>query len=96
MKKADTFVRVAILLTVVLCACTVADFLSLHDIQNDYVSQSALQYLEVDTSKELPAWTSTQLEWTAVTVSYLIRTSSIILSLFILFGAKREIRTIQH
>jgi len=96
MKKADTLVKAAILLTIVLCVCTVADFLALHDIKNDYVSQSALQYLELETSKELPAWTNTQLEWTAVTVSYLIRSSNIVLSLFMLFGLKREIRTIQH
>jgi hypothetical protein len=92
MKKMDTLVKAVILLTVLLSVCTVADFLALHDVNKDYVSQAALQYLEVTTSKELPAWTGAQLEWATITVSYLLRTAVIVLSLLMLFGAKRELR----
>jgi hypothetical protein len=95
MKKMDTLVMAVILLTVLFSVCTVADFLALHDINKDYVSQAALQYLAAETSNDLPAWTDTQMEWTTVTVSYLIRSVSIVLSFFILFGLKRELRNFQ-
>jgi hypothetical protein len=63
--------------------CTIDDFLSLHDIKTDYVSKSALNYLQVETSKALPPWTDTKIEWTSVTVSYALR-SVLILSNFVI------------
>ena len=68
MKRINTLMQVIILLTIVLLICTINDFLSLYDIKKDYVSKWVLQHLEVDTSKELPAWTNTELEWLSITV----------------------------
>ncbi len=70
MKKTKTFLNIMIILSSILILCTIDDSLSLHDIQKDYVSQSALQNLEEETSSQLPEWTNTNLEWTSVTVSF--------------------------
>ncbi len=91
MKRMDILIGVAILLTAVLVICTVADFLSLHDIEKDYVSREVLTSLEVDTSKELPGWTNTELEWSSLRVSYVIRFLSIVISLFILVLLRSDI-----
>ena len=90
MKKMDTFLKIAIILSIVVFICTIDDFLSLHDIKKDYVSQSVLQYLEVETSKALPDWTNTRLEWSSITVSYLIRFLFIIIIMIILFTLKKN------
>jgi hypothetical protein len=92
MKKTDTLIKIVILLTIVLFICAVDDFLSLHDIKKDYVSKGALQYLEAETSKALPDWTNTELEWLSVKVSYIIRFIAIIMSLFLLVRLKKNIQ----
>lgn len=91
MKRMDILTKVAILLTTVLVICTIANFLSLHDIEKDYVSHEVLRSLEVDTSKELPGWTNTELEWSSLRVSYAIRFLSIVISLFILVLLRSDI-----
>jgi hypothetical protein len=96
MKKMEALVKAAFLLTSLLFVCAVADFLALHDISQDYVSQSALQHLAAETSKELPAWTNTQMEWKLVAASYYSRVAVIILSLVILFGAQRELQKLKN
>jgi len=93
MKKMDTFLKIAIILSIVVFICTIDDFLALHDIKKDYVSQSVLQYLEVETSEALPDWTNTRLEWASITVSYMIRFISIIFMIIILFTMKRNKRS---
>ena len=90
--RSDTFVKVAILLIGVLFICSIDDFLSLHDIKKDYVSQEALQYLEVETSAELPDWTNTKLEWASVTVSYVIRLLAIVASLYLLVLLRQDLK----
>jgi hypothetical protein len=74
----------SIAVTIVLIVCTLDDFLSLHDIKADYVSKSVLSYLQVETSKSLPAWTDTSLEWTSIRISYALRTVLILSNLAIL------------
>ena len=67
-----------IVLSILMLICSIDDFLSLHDIKKDYISKAALQYLETSTSKELPSWTNTTLEWRSVQISYLIRLVSML------------------
>lgn len=74
----------SVAITILLIFCTFDDFLSLHDIKADYVSKSALNYLRVETSKALPPWTDTKLEWASVTISYALRAVLILSDLFIL------------
>jgi hypothetical protein len=94
MKKNNTLIIVLILLAIVLLICSIDDFLSLHDIKKDYISQDALQYLEVETSKALPDWTNTPLEWLSIQVSHLIRLVAIIVSLFLLVRLRKNIQNI--
>jgi glycerol-3-phosphate acyltransferase PlsY len=93
-KRIDTLIKVIILLTIVLFICAVDDLLSLHDISKDYVSKGALQHLEVETSKALPAWTNTELEWFSVQVSYIIRFIAILISLFLLVRLRKNIQNV--
>jgi hypothetical protein len=81
MKK---LVVASVAITILLVLCTVDDFLSLHDIRADYVSQSVLDYLHVETSQALPPWTETRLEWTSVTVSFVARSVLILSNLVVL------------
>jgi hypothetical protein len=78
-------------ITVVLMVCTLDDFLSLHDIKADYVSKSVLRHLQVETSKSLPTWTDTPLEWTSVTISYAVRMVLIVSNLAILLLLTRRL-----
>ena len=81
----------SIAITIVLIVCTLDDFLSLHDIKADYVSKSVLSYLQVETSKSLPTWTDTALEWTSVTISYALRTVLTVSNLAILLLLTRRL-----
>ena len=94
MKKSDTLIKIVIVLSVVFLICTIDDFLSLHDIKKDYISQSALQYLETETTKPLPDWTNTNLEWLSVQVSYIIRLVAIVASLFLLVRVIKNIKNV--
>ena len=89
MKKKETLLKIVIILSIILFICTIDDFLALHDIYKDYVSRSALQYLEIETSQMLPEWTNTKLEWTSVTISYWVRFICIILMIIALFSLKK-------
>ena len=91
MKKISILAKATILVTIALFVCTIDDFLSLHDIYKDYVSKQALQYLGVETSKPLPDWTNTELEWFSITISYTVRFSLVIVSLCLLLMLKRTI-----
>ena len=81
----------SIAITIVLIVCTLDDFLSLHDSKADYVSKSALGYLQIETSKSLPTWTNTPLEWTSVSISYALRTVLIVSNLAILLLLTRRL-----
>ena len=78
-------------ITILLIVCTIDDFLSLHDIKADYVSKSALQYLNIDTLDILPSWTDTALEWTSVRLSFILRSVLIISNLGVLVLLRRTI-----
>lgn len=84
MDKPARLVKLSIVLTILLCIAALDDFLSLHDIFKDYVSQPALSSLGIQTSKSLPDWTGTPLEWTSVTVSYLFRVVILVFNLILL------------
>lgn len=92
MKRVEIFFKIAIILSFIVFLATIGDFLSLHDIQKDYVSKSALENLEVETSRQLPDWTNTKLEWLSVTVSFVIRFFAIIFILVVLFTIKKKLK----
>ena len=86
----NRLITASIVITVLLIICTFDDFLSLHDIKNDYVSKPVLEYLSIETSNALPTWTNTTLEWTSIKISYLLRTVLIISNLCLLILLKKR------
>ena len=74
MRRIDTLMKLVLLTAILLCVLTILDYLALHDIYKDYVSKTVLSYLNIELSKELPAWTNTELEWNAVTINYIMKT----------------------
>ena len=72
-----------------LALSTRVDLLSLHDIRSDYVSQSALDYLGIEVSRELPSWTNTRLEWTSIRISVAVRVVLILWNLVLLLWLLR-------
>ena len=92
MDKLVKLVKGSLLLTVLLCFAALDDFLSLHDIFRDYVSQAALHGMGIQTSKELPDWTATPLEWTSVTISYIFRVVVLGLNLLVLMKLRSRLR----
>ena len=85
MKRADVFAKFLLFLTFVLLICTFVDFLALHDIFHDYVSKTVLSRFAMNTSGVLPTWTDTKSEWSALNVSYFIKSVIIVISFFIIF-----------
>ncbi|MFQ5943263.1 MAG: hypothetical protein ACE5JF_06900 [Anaerolineales bacterium] len=54
-------------------ALSLGEFLALHDIRQEYVSEEIIDSLEVSLSAELPGWTATKGEWALVQFSYVAR-----------------------
>ena len=73
MGKKRLWIAIALAASAFLFLMTIADFLALHDIFNDYVSVEILEHLNVSLSDDLPDWTKTKGEWDIVRVSYLSR-----------------------
>jgi hypothetical protein len=73
MKKIKTLVFITFLFFIVTVGMTILDYLSLHDIRYDYVSERVLEELGVEVSSPLPDWTSTPGEWLMVNISFIVR-----------------------
>ncbi len=73
-----------------LLALTVGDFLSLHDIEQDYVSTEVLNTLELDLAGALPSWTATTGEWTMITISLFARFALLGANALLLLGLVRR------
>ena len=86
-----------VVITTVFCAIvfilTLGDFLALHDIQRDYVSQGVFGSLETPLPQNLPEWTGTPGEWSLVRVSNLARFAFLILSWITLVLCASALRT---
>ena len=91
MRSPARLIRVSIALMVLLSVAAVDDFLSLHDIFKDYVSRPALDYLAIETSRQLPEWTGTSLEWTSLRISYSVRVVIIVLNIIVLLKLKSRL-----
>lgn len=62
-----------VLIGIIFLLLTALDFMALHDIRNEYVSQDILNYLKVTLSEDIPAWTANKAEWDYLTVSIVVR-----------------------
>lgn len=54
------------------------DFAALHDIHNEYISKNILKTLDVQLSKEIPAWTENKGEWDYLSISFFVKAASYI------------------
>jgi hypothetical protein len=94
--KQITMKQMTIASLVVMCllaVCTFDDLLSLHDIKADYVSTSVFRYSKMPIPEGLPPWTATSLEWTSITVTFVLRSLLIaanLVILSILYGRVRK------
>jgi|GEM_PF-6500743 len=79
-------------ITLLLAICTFDDFLCLHDIRADYVSKSVLAYLHIETTEPLPEWTDTKLEWTSISISFVVRSILILANLLVLVLLVKQFR----
>ena len=90
MKSPNKLIGIVLLFCILMLSLTVLDFLALHDIKQDYLSQKMLDLFEISFSKEIPDWTATVGEWGAVTISlyarFLLVLSSIILMAYYIFN----------
>jgi hypothetical protein len=83
--RSKTIAIVLIVLCVIGFILTIADFLALHDIRNEYVSTQILEKLDITLSDDLPEWISTPGEWQVVRVSYLFRSIFFIFCIYVLY-----------
>lgn len=93
MKKKQKIAFITITLCVFGLLLTIADFLALHDIRNEYVSTSVLESLGITLSGDLPEWTSTKGEWGIVRISYFFRLFFFIFCAIVLYELVNRGRT---
>jgi hypothetical protein len=92
MKTTSVLTKILLGLIMVLLMCLFLDFLALHDIRNDYVSNSVIDRFSHNTLNVLPVWSGTTGEWAIVQASFLIKLIIVGLSLTILWVLHRRIR----
>jgi hypothetical protein len=92
MKRIDTLLKFVLLVAILLCMLTVLDYLALHDIHKDYVSQFVLNSLNVELSKPLPAWTNTELEWNIITINYLLKILMAVINIVLVVVVMKTVR----
>ena len=81
--NAVLFTRILFLLAVVFTGCLVLDFMALHDIRNDYVSQQVMAQYASTASASLPGWTNAPMEWSILKFSFI--TKLLVTALFFSF-----------
>ena len=85
MKNLKILVILTMVFSVIVILMTIMDFLALHDIRQDYLSKTIIDYLGITFSKEIPDWTSTSGEWRSVNISLFSRLIFFILNIFVLY-----------
>ena len=92
MKRLETLLGWSLVLCIILLFLTLGDFLSLHDIRQDYVSTDILADLQVKLSKELPEWTSTKAEWFVANTSFFLKS---VFTIFVIITLSKSIRKLK-
>ena len=73
MKRKESIISYAFLLSIFVFVLLIVDFLALSDISSDYVSINVLELIQVDISDKLPDWASADLEWTWIKISFVLK-----------------------
>ena len=92
MKIVGSLIGWLLVISLLLLSLIFVDFLALHDIHQDYVSTTVLEYLQINISDELPGWTSAELEWGWIRVSLLLKTILIVVIIISLLKAAKKLR----
>jgi hypothetical protein len=95
MKTTLALTKILLGLIMVLLMCLFLDFLALHDIRNDYVSNSVIDRFSPSTLSVLPEWSGTLGEWAIVQTSFLIKLIIAVITLIVLWILQRKIRLMQ-
>ena len=95
MKTTSALTKISLGLIIVLLLCLFLDFLALHDIRNDYVSNSVIDRFSPNTLSVLPVWSGTMGEWAIVQTSFLIKLIVVVITLIVLWTLQRKIRLMQ-
>lgn len=95
MKTTSALTKILLGLIFVLLMCLFLDFLALHDIRNDYVSNLVITRFSPKTLSFLPVWSGTMGEWAIVEASFLIKLIVVGLTIIISWVLHRRIRLMQ-
>jgi hypothetical protein len=95
MKTTSALTKILLGLIMVLLMCLFLDFLALHDIRNDYVSNQVIDRFSPNSLTVLPAWSGTAGEWVIVQMSFLIKLIVAGLAIITLWAVHRKIRLMQ-
>jgi hypothetical protein len=92
MKRLRLLVTLTFVLGLLAFILTIGDYLALHDISRDYVSNQVLRSLGTSLRPELPAWTETRTEWAVVSLSVFFRAGFLLLNATTLVLCTRALR----
>ncbi len=81
MKNLQILIKVSLAIGALALLLSVGNYLALHDIWHDYVSQQVIETYGDSAILNLPDWSETRLEWQMVTISELVRIIYFIFSL---------------
>lgn len=95
MKTTSALTKILLGLIMVLLMCLFLDFLALHDIRNDYVSNLVIEQFSPKTLSVLPVWSGTMGEWAVVQTSFLIKLIVAVIIMIVLCTLQRKIRLMQ-
>ena len=95
LKKMKIGTSILMVFCVVILLSVVSDFMALHDIRQDYVSTSALDYAGISWKNVLPAWCSTSGEWKGVEISMIIRFFLSVFNILVLIYLMKKIRLVK-
>lgn len=82
--------RLLLVLATVLLICIIFDFLALHDIHNDYISQAVINRFSANTSSSFPDWTSTTGEWSVIKISFIVKLVAIGFTFLAIFASSKN------
>ena len=89
--NASLLTKILLVLTILLFFCMFFDFLALHDINRDYVSNLVMTKFSPTTSNTLPNWTNTTGEWSIVKISYIIKLGIIGFTFYFLWALRKNL-----
>ncbi len=92
MKIVSSLIGWLLVISLLLLSLIFVDYLALHDIHQDYVSTTVLEYLQINISDELPDWTSAELEWGWVRISLLLKTILVVVIIISLAKVAKKLR----